>query len=255
MSPLVVESSNGMRIRSVSDWFRYAPPWRGVAQWKDGRSAKELAKAWFKSQELAIPKELEALFNSHALTKGLGLESAVPELRTPLDKYRGNTRNHDLVLIGRSGAFQIVVGLEAKSDESFGDRIGVRLAKTVHTRSKVPSRIDDLSRSIFGRPVDGEIRSVRYQLLHALAGTLIEASNREAGVAAFVVHEFVSEETGRSNLTRNARDLDEFVRLLPGGQGVQISLGSLVGPFTVHGGVNIRSPPPVLIGKVRTLID
>ena len=30
-------------IRSVEDWFEYAPPKKGERHWKDGRSAKELA--------------------------------------------------------------------------------------------------------------------------------------------------------------------------------------------------------------------
>ena len=30
-------------ISSLDDWFRLAPPEKGAVQWKDGRSAKELA--------------------------------------------------------------------------------------------------------------------------------------------------------------------------------------------------------------------
>ncbi len=41
-----IEKGN-QEIRSVDDWFRLAPPKRGEHHWQDGRSAKELARAYF----------------------------------------------------------------------------------------------------------------------------------------------------------------------------------------------------------------
>jgi hypothetical protein len=43
-------------------------PSRGGKQWKDRRSAKELAKAWFRTREPKVPEEFELLFKSHPST-------------------------------------------------------------------------------------------------------------------------------------------------------------------------------------------
>ena len=45
---------NGHNIHSVDDWLRFAPPEKGESHWKDGRSAKELAKAWFPTAGIAM---------------------------------------------------------------------------------------------------------------------------------------------------------------------------------------------------------
>ena len=50
------------QIKTVCDWFTYAPPAQGAAHWQDYRSAKELAKAWLRP---AMPSELQSLFNSN----------------------------------------------------------------------------------------------------------------------------------------------------------------------------------------------
>ena len=41
---------SGHEILSVEDWFKYAPPKKGELQWKDKRSAKELAQSWFQKR-------------------------------------------------------------------------------------------------------------------------------------------------------------------------------------------------------------
>jgi hypothetical protein len=66
--------------------------------------------------------------------------------------------------------------------------------------SNVPARIYALAKGVFGPgtliPTDlrPDIGELRYQLLAAIAGTLIEARRRWAEQAVFVVHEFVSED-------------------------------------------------------------
>ena len=69
-----IEGPNGRAILSVEDWRTYAPPKRGDVQWKDGRSAMELAKAWFRGGVLAAPEELLTALRMHDLTRDLVLE-------------------------------------------------------------------------------------------------------------------------------------------------------------------------------------
>jgi hypothetical protein len=49
---MIIESRVGKEIRSAEDWFRGAPPKRGKRQRRDGRSAKEFAKAWCRDRAL-----------------------------------------------------------------------------------------------------------------------------------------------------------------------------------------------------------
>ena len=215
-------------IESVDDWFRLALPERVRAQWKDDRSAKELAKAWFVTGEAGVPRELVTLFQSHPATGTLVLEAGIPEVETKLDNFREG-RHHDLVLLGQAGGVRTLVAIEAKADEEFDRVIEDYLAEKAGTSSNVPARIDLLCRAIFDRPVDDDLGQLRYQLLHGVAGTLIEAENREAAQAIFVVHEFLSDQTDRDKVERNRQDLDRFVQQLPGFRDDILEPGQLPG--------------------------
>lgn len=57
-------TKNGHEIRTVDDWFQYAPPMGRQIQWRDGRSAKELAKAWCSGLEPTVPTELVQLLRT-----------------------------------------------------------------------------------------------------------------------------------------------------------------------------------------------
>ena len=45
-------------IATLNDWFRFSPPMGGEKQWKDGRSAKELAR-YITSALPNVPAEIE----------------------------------------------------------------------------------------------------------------------------------------------------------------------------------------------------
>jgi len=252
MSPLLIQNSDGKSIHSVDDWFDLAPPKRGRRQWEDGRSAKELAKAWFRTERAKIPEELEALFKSHASTKDLVIETAVPEKQTILDGFGGEPRNNDLILIGKAGGAPVVVGIEGKADEPFGPIIQEYLKEKISTKSKVPDRIKLLLQSVFGRPIDENLGRLRYQLLHGLAGTIIETKRQGASQAIFVVHEFISEKTKPERVEQNKIDFERFIHSLPGFQTYIISPGILMGPLRVRGAEFVPNDIPVLIGKVTT---
>jgi hypothetical protein len=58
-------TKDGCEIHSIADWFNFAPPRGGLRHWVDGRSAKELARAWFPpAGGLSVPEEFLALVNS-----------------------------------------------------------------------------------------------------------------------------------------------------------------------------------------------
>lgn len=120
---VMIQSDEGMKITSIDEWFAYSPPVKGAIQWKDGRSAKELAKAWFKTSEVQMSDELISLLQTHPTTNGFQMEVGIPEKETVLDDFRGSGRNHDMVLIGKTDSERILIAIEAKTDESLGERI------------------------------------------------------------------------------------------------------------------------------------
>ena len=119
-SSIVYLHKAGAKIHSVGDWFRLAQPQKGIKQWEDGRSAKELAKRWFSEKgKPQVPNELIELLNSTQKLKGTVIREGIPEHRIKLDNFRGNTRNTDLVLMGKKGNRRISISIEAKADEYF----------------------------------------------------------------------------------------------------------------------------------------
>lgn len=94
----------------ITRWEEWTRPKRDY-QWKEGRSAMELAKSWFRNGTLAPPLELLDLLNSHDRTKGIRSARGTPEKVTRLPE-RGQGRNHDLALIGHTGAEQVTVCID-----------------------------------------------------------------------------------------------------------------------------------------------
>jgi hypothetical protein len=88
---------SGHEILSVEDWFKYAPPKRGKLHWKDGRSAKELARSWFRNGTLKPPEELVALLEAK-FGPEITFDEAKPECIIEIDEFESEHRNCDLVV-------------------------------------------------------------------------------------------------------------------------------------------------------------
>jgi hypothetical protein len=247
---VTLQSVDGKDIASINDWFSFSPPAKGEIQWKDGRSAKELAKAWFRTGKAQIPVELSTLLQSHPITRDFHMEVGLPEKETILDDFKGSGRNHDLVLIGNTLDNRVLIAVEAKTDESFGDVIGDYIQSSIRAnpRSRVPDRIHQLSLGLFGHM---EVTNLRYQLLHAAAGTLIEATNQNASHAVLVIHEFIPTTGKTDKAKQNELDLAAFVERLSGGRQT-LTIGELIGPFHVPGGGKIPCSIPLYIGKIES---
>jgi len=244
----------GKDIRSVGHWFAVAPPKQGIRQWVDGRSAKELAKAWFPvAGDPQIPPEFQALLDSCRETRGIGFDRGEPERETAFDNCAGEARNPDLVLWGHNSRGKVLVSVEAKADESFGEIAGeyVRKSTARNPRSRVPERFRLLCRGVLGVEADDEeARALRYQLLTAVAGALVEAQRYGADATLFIVHEFVGR-TDDKKLNANAGDLNRFVSLLSRGTTETICPGTLAGPFSVPGNEHFAGTERLFIGKCR----
>jgi hypothetical protein len=242
---------SGHEILSVEDWFSYAPPKKGALQWKDKRSAKELAQSWFRNGTPNPPDELVALMDAKFST-GITFHEAKPECIIELDDFVGEHRNCDLVVLCNVGTKRMVINVEAKADEPFGDVIGEYLDRKTGSGSNVPARIRQLSQALFGREPDEAIRKLRYQLLHAAAATLIEARANEAEMGLLLVHEFRSASLNGDKLTQNATDWQNFVQAFPELATARIEENQILGPVSVSGGGRVPNSVPLHLGKLVT---
>jgi hypothetical protein len=256
----VVISRRGNQITSVDEWFQHARPIGGQHQWQDGRSAKELAKAWCPvGQEPAAPATLLALLNTVPRFQMTNVEVAFPEHRVPFDNFGGMPRNADLVArcVAVAGAFTLSV--EAKADEPFGPSVASQLQLAAsyvadEQRSELPQRLAALLPALFrfrgaGVPTVG---SLRYQLLTAAAGAIAAATTAGHDTALLLIHEFQSEGTRAGRIADNSRDLNCFIARLSNGAVLAVSNNTIVGPFRVPGNEYISSNVDLYVGKLVT---
>ncbi len=253
MSSILIHKNNN-HIESVEDWFRLAPPKEGLRQWKDGRSAKELAKTWFPQPGTPrIPADLIVLLNGHPALINTEILEGSPEHKIQLDNFRGETRNADLVLIGKRGESKVSINIEAKADEPYDQTIAEKLRSVKNPRSKIPDRIDLLCQALFGETPESnpKLLSLRYQLLTGCAGAMIEASKIGAGVAVFVVHVFISDAVDDKKVRLNDIDYIRFLKRMGYTGTGNMDDETLIGPLTVPGGPFVPSDIPLYVGKIR----
>ena len=184
-------------IIDLDSWFSHAPPEGLGAQWKDGYSAKEQAKAWLRAGAPTVPDELWSAIVKLAPGE-VDEVYGRPEHRTKLDNY-GRDRQHDMFACARrNGTTVLVVGIEAKACECFDGIVADRAQFGPPSNKR--ARCNLLARALFGREVldeaTGDILDERlsrhgYQLWTAAIGTIIEAQQRGVDEAALVVQQFV----------------------------------------------------------------
>ncbi len=218
-------------------------------QWKQkDRSAYQTAIHWL----LTIPVE----FNE--LIKNLNIKINVisPEHITPLDDFKGNSRNHDLCLLGKNTKNEpIIICIESKVDEPFGKEIGlyyqeIQDKKAKNLPSNADSRIDSLCEVFFKSPNSKRVRFIKYQLLTAIAGTIAEAEINKVKTAYFFVQTFLSNNMDSKKHRQNQRDLDYLIKILSNNKVGILHSGEIVGPFNaLNGSNNIPKEIDLYIGK------
>jgi hypothetical protein len=246
---LFIKSCSGRIIRTIEDWETYSPPASKERQWVDGRSAKELAKIWLNNGAFQIPDELSLLFKSNLLLENIEIKLAIPEYKTELDEY-GKGRVHDLLLHGNIGKENLIISIEAKVDEPFGRIIRER-KRDNPINSNIHKRIAHLTQSLFSQK---DIGHLRYQLLHGIGGTLMEAKRNNASFAVFVVQNLLSPHINLTKYRKNTQDLNYFVSCLRNKETI-LEYGNIIGPIHVPGGKDISSDIPIFIGKIKSPIN
>ena len=248
-------------INDLDTWLHLAGPKKKEAQWKDGRSAKECARAWLEKPDY-VPTEISQVIRKHPdFSRILPGWSAEPEARVPFDSFGGEPSNLDVLLTAKDEKGLIVIAVEAKADEPFGRTIKDTLREAYKRKAENPKsrgvdRLEQLAESILGVPGDrlAEIGKLRYQLLTASAAALAEAKCQSAQRAVVIIHEFVTACTSDQKHHDNAKDLNAFVHKLSDGMVAAVAKGTMQGPFELPGQQLIDSPIQFYIGKaVRNL--
>ena len=248
-------------IGDLETWYRLAPPKKKKGHWKDGRSAKECARAWLELNPNSIPAEISQSLLAHPDLGSLLEWSAEPEVRVPFDSFKGERPNIDVLLTARDERGPLVIAIEAKADEPFGATIEGTLRAASKRRAENPrsrgvDRLEQLAAAILGVPDDRlrEIAKLRYQLFTASAAALAEAQRRSTDRTVVIIHEFVTDQTSDQKRDDNARDLNAFVHKLSGGAVETVADGTVRGPLDLPGHPLIDSPIRFYIGKaVRNL--
>lgn len=108
---------------------------------------------------------------------------------------------------------EIVVGIEAKADETFGKNISEELVTEDISRNKV-NRINTLYKNLYGCDIAGGT-DIRYQLLTGVSGTLLEAKAKNIQKALFLIITFKKEGSyNKEKLKSNIKDIDIFINSL-----------------------------------------
>lgn len=198
-----------LTITEPNHWFIVAPPKGRDKQWKDGYSAKELAK--FATTNSTIFNELikDAVKNTFGRKVSASFYGE-PEAETKLPPKGSNgPRNHDLLLYNKD----LVIGIEAKVNEPFGNSIDDELKKAKNEkRSNMIERIDWLIKTILPEGNQRKVESMflKYQLFTATAGTLLEAYRRHLNKCIVLILSFRLEGIEPNN--ENQTSFDNFVK-------------------------------------------
>ena len=154
------------------------------------------------------------------------------------------------VLFGRArGGARAIVCVEAKAGEDFGPYVVARIESAIKG-TNLPKRANHLAEGVFGRKAydyDHRFKTLRYQLLHAIAGTAIEAATQKADLAAFAVHFFPS---ARKPIADSVTELTDFLREMTAGRIQAMPEGKLES-VRLPGGGTIPRDFEVFVGWVQ----
>jgi len=249
-------SKNNLELTSLHDWESHAGP-KSTHQWVDGRSAKELARAWLEGNGVYLPPEVATALADHPDFGPVERWDAEPEVKLRFDEFAGEPRNSDLVVFAEGSHGPFMIAVEGKADEPFGETVAETLSAALeryleNNRSKGIVRVQQLARALFGprREKDPPLGELRYQLLTACAGAICEAERQGYSRAIMLVHEFFTDKTKDDNHNRNKEDLKLFLARLSHDAPKHLEAGEIRGPFTVPGAPLLRGSVSLFVGKV-----
>ncbi len=211
-----------------SDWRRLlAHPGR---QWREGRSAYELAMAWeaAKEAERGLPPDVARAMDAVPELAGASLLLGLPEHQVEL-VGGGHASQTDLWALLRAGDRLISLAVEAKAGEPF-DKLVAEWLKDASEGSGKPARLDQLCSLL--QITHQQAEGCRYQLLHRPASAMLEAVRFGASDAVLLVQSFARSPDAFTDFSHFAQQLGATARedaIVPAGErgGVRLWLGWL----------------------------
>jgi len=249
--PLTIQSALGP-ITSPDDWTAVIPP----KQWKDGRPARELARAWWPAGRRASePDEFAALLDSGNIA-GLTLGTVHVHAAIPVDDTAWQA---DLAITASCQDGPLAIVVTAVAADRFGERLGnvlVDAARQIGRDEPSPmvERVQRLTAALLPPWQEGlpHLEELRHDLLMGTAATMAFATSINAKRAIYVVHELVDiDGTKESERRKNREDLDVFVRRLSHGETPRLTRGVLLAEIAVPGYPAIA----LQVGKTRRDLD
>ena len=181
-------------------WKRVCPPKKGDKQWRDGRSAKEFAK-YITEALPSVPKEMETALQTIVASNAQFDWDAEYVTALPGE---GEGRNHDGILYNKD----IVATIEAKADETLGGLVKEELKDASVNKLY---RISKLLDCLFDGGFKG-YKELRYQLLTASVGTILEAEKKGVDTAVMFVLVFKTNgDVTQQKLDDNHQDIVNFL--------------------------------------------
>lgn len=164
-----------------------------VKHWRMGYSARTLAHCWEASE--GFPSEVaEALQRTDELAlNDLTPVLAIPEFKVPLPGGVRPSQN-DLFVLARGAKGPVSIMVEGKVSESFGPTLDEWRANASEGKE---SRLRFLL-STLGL-MQNPAGSIRYQLLHRAASSVITGEQFRAAAAVMLVHSFSEQRVGWSD--------------------------------------------------------
>lgn len=216
-----------IEIFSVQDWLLHCPPANSKTQWCDYRSAKEMAKFWTNPE-----CQKEFLLFLQQMNRNLTFEYALPEVATRFDNYR-NARKNDLCIFANEGYNKVLILIEGKADEPFGNYIAKEwskcdIEKNKNQASRKLDRVIDLQKRFNDNKL---FVKLRYQLVYWFAGAIEEAKRNNIDKIYLVVQEFHSKKTTNKKIETNKIDLNSFVEFISHSAFREVNEHEIVGPI------------------------
>jgi hypothetical protein len=186
--------------------------------WREGRSAKLLMDQWFAAG--GLPASIRAVLDTAGPFSGATMLEGWPERETELPWGKGRPTQTDLLALLRLESGELaVLGIEAKVDETLGPLVGDWLREGGDNRV---ARLNGLC-ALFGLDPTA-VHAMRYQVLHRIAGSVLEAQRFGCRRAAVLVQSWCPRRTG----------LPEF-QTFASAVGLSLDANATSGPLHVEG--------------------
>lgn len=206
---MIYKNSKGKEINNLNDWknFIFNEP-KKKKHWKRGRSAYSIADFMMNKNGEKVITDLV----SDLLKEKVTLKKAIPEKEVRFDDY-GHGREHDLAIWGETAKGEkIFIGLEAKVDESFNEKVSEVYLKSKSksingTPTNTYKRIEALIKKNF-KEATPEIFELRYQLLYSTVGTL----KVPAAISILLIIVFKTKDYDALKGIDNYKDYIQFIK-------------------------------------------